>query len=220
MFITAFTTAHYCTLYTLNVHHRIHNSPLLHTIYPECSLPCSQQPTTAHYIHWMFITAFTRAHYCTLYTLNVHHRVHKSPLLHPILGQITLHHTLNPFNLSTLKHPISVGHGADFYTVSSTEYFVARQKCKQSPFSSFHDKTEHFYIADSYTKVNNNTNGTHCRVSHVQWLGVRSTMLCYTSTTCSFSINFIRTTCPAHRILTDPITVITFTDRTNYAFTF
>jgi hypothetical protein len=82
-FITAFTTAHYCVLCTMQVHHRVHNSTLLHRMYPAGSSSRSQQHTTAPYVPCRFTTAFTTAHYCTVCTLQVHHRVHNSTLLHP-----------------------------------------------------------------------------------------------------------------------------------------
>lgn len=46
------------------------------------------------------------------------------------------------------------------YTLDrSNEYFVARKRGKGNLPSHFHDKTEHFYIVDSYISVNNNIRG-------------------------------------------------------------
>jgi hypothetical protein len=60
------------------------------------------------------------------------------------------------------------------------KYFVARKHCKGNQLLHFHGNTEHFYIADNYMLVNNNTKGTYYCVSIQQWLHERATVLSYT----------------------------------------
>lgn len=41
------------------------------------------------------------------------------------------------------------------YRMSSTKYFVARQKCGRNPLLPFHDNTKPFYVVDNYNYTNN-----------------------------------------------------------------
>jgi hypothetical protein len=53
-----------------------------------------------------------------------------------------------------------------FYVADNdATYIVARQQCRGHPLLHFHGNTEHFYIVDNYTLLNNSKRGTHCCVS-------------------------------------------------------